>query len=101
MKMLVHVKFPHDPFNARVKNGSAGKRIGEILAELKPEATYFTELDGHRAAILVVEVAEPSRVPAFAEPWFLSFGASCEFRIVMSPDELGKAGLDKLGKKWA
>jgi len=48
-----------------------------------------------------VEVAEPSRVPAIAEPWFLSFGASCEFRVVMSPDELGKAGLDKLGKKWA
>ena len=101
MKMLVHVKFPHDPFNARVKNGSAGKRIGEILKELKPEATYFTEIEGHRAAILIVEVAEPSRVPAFAEPWFLSFGASCEFRIVMSPDELGKAGLDALGKKWA
>lgn len=101
MKMLVHVKFPHEGFNARVKDGSAGKRIGDILAELKPEATYFTEQGGHRGAILIIEVAEPSRVPAIAEPWFLSFGASCEFRIVMTPEELGKAGLDTLGKKWA
>jgi hypothetical protein len=50
---------------------------------------------------LIVDVAEPSRVPVIAEPWFLSFGANCEFRVVISPDELGKAGLDALGKKWA
>jgi hypothetical protein len=100
MRMLVHVRFPNEPFNAMVKSGHVGKKIKEILAELKPEATYFTELDGHRGAILVVDVTEPSRVPGIAEPWFLTFGASCEFRVVMSPDELGKAGLEAIGKKW-
>ncbi len=72
-----------------------------ILAELKPEAVYFTEHEGHRGAILIVDVAEPSRVPTFAEPWFLQFNADCEFHIVMSPEDLGKAGLDELGKKWS
>jgi hypothetical protein len=27
--------------------------------------------------------------------------ASVEFRVVMTPDDLQKAGLDEVGKKWA
>jgi hypothetical protein len=42
-----------------------------------------------------------SDIPALAEPWFLNFHATCEFRIAMSPEDLRKAGLEELGKKWA
>jgi len=101
MRMLLKVKIPHDKFNAAVKDGSAGKKMQRILAELKPEAVYFTEHEGHRGPILIVDVAEPSRVPTFTEPWFLQFNADCEFHIVMSPEDLAKAGLDELGKKWS
>ena len=75
--------------------------IERILAETKPEAVYFTEYDGRRGAIMIVDVADPSKVPALAEPWFLSFNADVTFHIVMSPEDLGRAGLDALGKKWA
>jgi hypothetical protein len=101
MRMLLHVKLPLDKFNAAVKDGTVGKKIKAILDDLKPEAAYFTEHEGRRGAILVVNVEEPSQVPKFAEPWFLQFDAACEFRIVMTPEDLGKAGLDALGKKWA
>jgi hypothetical protein len=30
----------------------------------------------------------------------LNFNADCRFRIVMSPEELSKAGLAELGEKW-
>ncbi len=50
---------------------------------------------------MIVDVADPSKVPALAEPWFLSFNADVTFHIVMSPEDLGRAGLDALGKKWA
>ena len=40
-------------------------------------------------------------MPKFAEPFFLNFNAKCQLRIVMSPDDLKKAGLEALGKKWA
>jgi len=40
-----------------------------ILAEMKPEAAYFTEQNGTRGAILVVNLEEPSQIPKFAEPW--------------------------------
>jgi hypothetical protein len=101
MKMLLQVKFPHETFNAAVRDGSVGKKIQNILEDTKPEAVYFTEMDGARCVILIVNLEDPSKVPALAEPWFLQFNADCNFRIVMTPDVLAKAGLEALGKKWA
>jgi len=46
-------------------------------------------------------VEDPSKVPAFSEPWFLTFNADCEFHVVMTPADLAKASLDALGKKWS
>jgi hypothetical protein len=99
--MLLHVKVPHEPFNTMVKDGTAGTKMQRILQEQKPEAVYFTEYQGHRGAIFIINVDNPSKVPAFSEPWFLTFNADCEFHIVMTPEDLAKAGLDELGKKWS
>ena len=100
MRMMLHISVPHESFNAAVKDGTAGQKLGRILDDAKPEAIYFTEQHGARGAIMIVDVADPSKIPALAEPWFLTFKASVEFRVVMSPDDLQKAGLDELGKKW-
>jgi hypothetical protein len=100
MRMLMHVKIPHAKFNAAVKDGTVGQKIQRILDESKPEAVYFTEYDGHRGVILLVNVGDPTRVPSLAEPWFLIFDADVQFHIVMSPEELGRAGLEVLAKKW-
>jgi hypothetical protein len=98
--MLVNVTFPHEPFNTAVRDGTAGKTISKILEAIKPEAVYFTEQDGHRGAMLVVNLEKASQVPALAEPWFLHFHADCKFRIAMTPEDLQRAGLEELGKKW-
>ena len=100
MKMLLTVEFPLEPFNALVRSGKVGETIGRILETIKPEIAYFTEQDGSRGAIFVVEVPHSSDIPRFAEPFFLNFQASCKFRILMNPDDLQKAGLEALGKKW-
>jgi len=101
MKMLLSVEFPIEPFNSLVSSGKAGEIIGRILDSIKPELAYFTEQDGARGGIFVIDVETPSDVPFFAEPFYLNFQASCKFRILMSPEDLQKAGLDELGKKWA
>jgi len=100
MRMLMNVHIPHEPFNAFVRDGTIGEVISKILDETKPEAAYFTEQSGRRGAILVINLDEPSQIPAFAEPWFLMFNADCEFRVVMVPEDLQKAGLETLGAKW-
>ena len=50
---------------------------------------------------MIVDLKDPSEIPGFAEPWFLTFNADVEFHAVMSPDDLKRAGLDALGKKWS
>ena len=100
MRMIMQVKIPHDVFNAAVKDGSVEQKMTRILEETKPEAVYFTEYHGHRGAIMIVDISDPSKVPFYSEPWFLMFNADVEFHIVMTPDDLGKAGLGTLGKKW-
>ena len=101
MRMLLHVKLPHEPFNTAVKDGTAGKKIRRILDEQKPEAAYFTDFQGRRWGIMIINMDDPSKIPAIAEPWFLTFNADCELHVVMTPEDLAKAGLDELGKKWS
>jgi hypothetical protein len=66
----------------------------------KPEAIYFTEQQGGRGAVMIVNMSDPSNIPALAEPWFLTFNATVEFRVVMTPDDLQKVSLEEVGKKW-
>ena len=46
MRMLLHARIPHEEFNAAVRDGSAEKKMKQILEETKAEAVYFTEYDG-------------------------------------------------------
>lgn len=101
MRMLMHVHLPLEPFNTAVRDGTAGQKIQRILEAIKPEAVYFSEQNGQRGGVLVVNVKDPSDVPMLAEPWFLTFNAEVEFRIAMTPEDLSRANLDALGKKWA
>jgi len=99
--MIMDVRLPLEPFNTMVRNGAAGQKLQQILGDIKPEAAYFSERDGKRGAILIVDVPDPSAAPRFAEPFFLAFDASVQFHIAMSPEDLAGAGLEELGKRYA
>ena len=100
MKMIMISEFPPEPFNSRVRDGSIGNIIGNILESLPFESFHFVELDGCRGAVGVFNIADSSEIPTYAEPFFLSFDAEVRFRIAMTPEDLGRAGLDALGARW-
>jgi hypothetical protein len=100
MRFLMTVQFCREKFNAAVRDGTAGVRISKILETVKPEAVYFTELDGRRTALVIVEVPDASRIPVLAEPWFLSFDADIRLQVLMTPEDLKRSGIDEIGKKW-
>jgi hypothetical protein len=100
MRFVLHISLPVEKFNEAVRDGSAGEKMRRILEETKPEAAYFCANEGKRGGFLVVDLADPSEMPRFAEPWFLLFNASVEFLPTMTPQDLGRAGLDQLGKQW-
>jgi hypothetical protein len=94
------VTFPPEKFNQAVRDGSAGRKLQQIMEEIKPEAAYFTSQDGNRGGFIVVDLKETSEIPKFAEPFFLNFDATVKVLPAMTPQDLQKADLEKLGAKW-
>ena len=92
MRFLVKVNIPVEAGNEAARAGKLGTTIQSILADLKPEAAYFTDNNGQRTALLFLEMRDASQIPAIAEPWFLAFNANIEIHPVMVPDDLAKAG---------
>ena len=76
MRFLVKVNIPVEAGNRAAKAGTLGTTIQAILADLKPEAVYFTDGHGQRTAFLFLDMHDASQIPAIAEPWFLAFNAS-------------------------
>lgn len=92
MRMLLRVSIPVETGNAAAKAGTLGSTIEKILADLKPEATYFIADDnGQRSGSIVFDMTDSSQIPAVAEPWFLAFNATVSLRPVMNPQDLAKA----------
>ena len=100
---LMKVNIPVESGNAAAKAGKLGETIQSILADLKPEAVYFTDNNGQRSAFIFLEMQDASQIPANAEPWFLAFNASIEIHPVMVPDDLARASdaIEKAVKKYA
>ncbi len=90
----MHVKLPNRELDAFVKDGSGGQRIGRILEAARPEAVYFTEHDGRREAIMIVQVAGPSDLSRLAGPWLATFNDTLDSHIETSPDDFRKAATD-------
>ena len=100
MRMLIEFQLPIEPFNTLVRKGTAGQVIQKILSDVKPEAVYFTAREGKRGGVMIVNLTDPSKIPAIAEPFFLQFNATVAIHPCMTPEDLGKAGLETLGKAW-
>lgn len=90
MRFLFKISFPVEAANAAAKkNGLAV--IGQILEQQKPEAAYFIADAGRRTAILIIDLAAASDIPAIAEPWFLALNASIEATPAMVREDIEKA----------
>lgn len=100
MRFVLHISLPVERFNQALRDGTVAEKMGRILEETKPEAAYFCAKDGVRGGFLIVNMNDVAEMPRLAEPWFLNFGATVEFLPAMTPDDLQRAGLDQIAKKW-
>jgi hypothetical protein len=94
MRFLIKVSIPIEKGNKAIRDGTLAKTIGRALDELKPEAVYFTAIDGQRTAFIVADMKDAHQMVFVAEPWFLAFNASVELHPVMTPEDLQRAGPD-------
>ena len=102
MRFLLKVNIPVETGNAAAKAGRLEGTIQSILADLKPEAVYFTDDKGQRTAFIFLDMKDASQIPAIAEPWFLAFNAHVEIHPVMVPEDLAKASpaIEQAVKKY-
>jgi len=100
MKFIVTAQFPTEPFNSLVRNGKAGEILQSIVADIQPEHVLFTEFDGMRSALMIIDMDDASKIPSICEPFFLSFEAEVHIRGAMTAEDLQKGNLDALGQKW-
>jgi hypothetical protein len=86
-----------------IKEGRLGETMASILEDLQPEAAYFTDVEGTRGGVLVVDMEDASQIPAVTEPLLLGVGATVHLQPVMTPEDLrGAAGeaLQQMGQKY-
>ena len=75
--------------NAAIKSGKLGEVIGAMIERWKPEAAYFTAVDGCRGGYIVFDLKDPSDIPVICEPFFHEFGAKLELMPCMTAEEVG------------
>ncbi|HVE93992.1 MAG TPA: hypothetical protein VNB24_03655 [Acidimicrobiales bacterium] len=94
MRVLLKWQLGTPEASAAIRTGRMAE-INERLDELtKPEAQYFCTEGGVRTGYVFFDLADPSDIPAIAEPLFAELNASVEFFPVMDGADLG-AGLGK------
>ncbi|MBV8993310.1 MAG: hypothetical protein JO287_06325 [Pseudonocardiales bacterium] len=93
---MARITVPVESGSQAVRDGRMGKLIQAAAERWKPEAMYFGPTEGRRAAFMVFDMADPSDMVPFAEPWFQELNADVEVIPVMSGDDVQK-GIAKLG----
>ncbi|MBI2866948.1 MAG: DUF3303 family protein [Chloroflexi bacterium] len=94
MRFLMKMRMSVEKGNAAIKDPNFGKKMQEMIQDLKPEAAYFAIDQGQRCGYFIVNVRDTSEMPRMAEPFWLAFNAHIEVTPVMTPDDLAKAGPD-------
>jgi Domain of unknown function (DUF3303) len=96
MRVMARISIPADQGNEAVRTGTLPKVMKETAERWHPEGMYFTTFDGRRTAYIVFDMADPSVMPQFAEPFFREMNADVALSPVMDTEDLQK-GLAQLG----
>jgi hypothetical protein len=88
MRFMLTVRVPPEEGNAAMKDGRFMPAFQSIMEELQPEAAYFATVEGARGGYLVVNMDDPSQLPAICEPFFLGLGATVQIDPVFTLDDM-------------
>lgn len=90
MRTMLKFTVPVERSNQAIKDGSLKKTLQSLMERLKPEAAYFSPLDGKRGGMIFFDMTDPSNVVEICEVLFLNLNAEVEFIPVMNADDLGR-----------
>jgi hypothetical protein len=88
MRMMMKVSIPVEAGNTAALKGTLVATIQQILADLRPEAAYYSTDNGTREVLVVLDVRDSSQLPGVTEPWFLAFSAHVSMRPALTLQDL-------------
>ncbi|HLH69781.1 MAG TPA: hypothetical protein VKY90_12305 [Candidatus Dormibacteraeota bacterium] len=95
--MMMKVQIPVGRGNETLKDGTLPRIMREALEALKPEAAYFTTMEGQRTAVLVFDLKDVASIPKIAEPFFMRLDARVDMAPVMNAQDL-ESGLKQVAE---
>jgi hypothetical protein len=91
MRVLVRAIIPVTTGNKMVKDPNFLRNIEDYIKKFNCEASYFTEVNGNRTMVFVLDLPSPDTISAIAEPLFQGYDANVEIHPAMNLDDLKKA----------
>jgi hypothetical protein len=94
MRMMLRVRpdthVLSEALTEAVESGKLPKVLDSLLDRLKPEAVYFTPLEGGPSCIVIFDMQDSSQMPMITGPLLRDLGAKVELSPVMTRDDLQK-----------
>lgn len=91
MRFLLRATIPVEVGNDMVHDPDMGKKMDQIMGDIKPEAAYFCLEGGRRTVYMVVSVEESHQLPAICEPLWNAWEADVELIPAMTQEDFAKA----------
>ena len=95
MRTMLKVQFPAEAANKAIEDGRLGKVLMATMERLKPEAAYFSTVNGDRGGFIVFDLKNPDDIPGICEPFFSELNAKIELSPCMTAEDV-QSGLAKL-----
>jgi hypothetical protein len=89
MRTMLRVHIDATKGSEATKSGAMQKAIAGFSEKFKPEATYFTEVNGERSGFFVFDMKGSHQMPEIAEAFF-DIGSQVHITPCMTPDDLQK-----------
>lgn len=95
MRVLLKASLNTEKANDVIRSGKMPQLMQEAVANIQPEAAYFTLDHGVRTVYMVLDMEDSSQMPALGEPFLLDLDAEIDVTPVMNAEDL-QTGLSQL-----
>lgn len=97
MKFLLRIRMPTESGNKMLQDPNFPKKLEGVLNQIKPEAVYFSPIEGERGISMIVNLTSADMIATIAEPLWMTFNGKLTFEPLMELSDLQK-GLQNVKK---
>lgn len=87
MRVLVRAMIPTTAGNKMVKDPNFLKTIEDFTKKFNCEVAYFTEVNGNRTRVFILDLPSSVMIQAIVEPLFQEFDTNVEIHPAMNLDD--------------